>query len=94
MSWYRWQGDDLLITLHVQPRARQTGIVGLHGDALKIKIAAPPEDGRANREIIELLAENFAVARSAVSIERGSGGRRKQARIASPAELPALPDQK
>ena len=61
MTWFKWDGADLLISLHVQPRAHDRGIVGLHGDALKIKVKAAPEGGRANREIVALLAESFSM---------------------------------
>ncbi|MBT8136251.1 MAG: DUF167 domain-containing protein [Gammaproteobacteria bacterium] len=88
MSWYRWDGADLILTLHVQPRARVAGIVGLHGDALKLKVTAPAEAGRANEDVVSLLAAMCAVTRAAVTIENGTAGRRKRVRIRTPAALP------
>lgn len=65
------------IDLHVQPRASRTEVAGLHGDALKLRIASPPVDGAANEEIIAFLAAQLAVPRRAVTITAGASGRRK-----------------
>lgn len=65
------------LQLHVQPGASRTGIAGLHGDALKIRVAAPPADGRANRELLGYLADLFGVARARVAVVKGESGRRK-----------------
>lgn len=64
------------------PRARVTGVAGRHGDALKIRVAAPPMDGAANAELIRFLAERLSVPRSAVTITAGHTSRRKTVRIA------------
>ena len=80
-DWYHRDGTDLLVAVHAQPGAKKSAIAGLHGDALKIRIAAPPVDGRANEAIIAFLADRFGVARSAVSLERGDSARRKLFRI-------------
>ncbi len=69
------------LTLHVQPRASRTGLAGLHGDAIKIRLAAPPVDGAANAELVRFLAELLGVARSAVEIVSGETGRRKVVRV-------------
>ena len=63
------------------PRARTTGVAGRHGDALKIRLAAPPVDGAANDELVRFLAEQLAVPRSAVTITAGGTGRRKTVKI-------------
>ena len=68
--------------MHVVPRARSTAVAGRHGDALKIRLAAPPVDGAANDELVRFLAERLAVPRSAVTIAAGRSGRRKTVRIA------------
>jgi uncharacterized protein (TIGR00251 family) len=70
-----------LIRLHIQPRASRTEIVGLHGDALKLRIAAPPVDGEANEAVIRFLAEKLGVPRSAVTLERGGSSRVKTVRV-------------
>jgi uncharacterized protein len=69
------------LTLHVQPRASRTGLAGLHGDAIKVRLAAPPVGGAANAELVRFLAELLGVARSAVEIVSGETGRRKVVRI-------------
>jgi uncharacterized protein (TIGR00251 family) len=65
------------IKIRVQPRARQNTIEGVIGDALKVRLAAPPVDGQANAALVALLAETFGVARRAVSIVAGEGSRDK-----------------
>ncbi len=63
--------------MHVVPRARITEIAGRHGDAIRIRLAAPPVDGAANAELIRFLAERLGVTRRAIAIVRGATGRRK-----------------
>ncbi|HMJ58547.1 MAG TPA: DUF167 domain-containing protein [Gemmatimonadales bacterium] len=70
-------GLTATLLLHVVPRARVTALAGRHGDALKIRLAAPPVDGAANDELIRFLAERLAVPRSAVTIAAGHTSRRK-----------------
>ena len=65
------------LTLHVQPRARRTEVAGLHGAAIKVRIAAPPVDGAANDELVRFLAERFGVPRRAVRLVAGAGALRK-----------------
>lgn len=65
------------LTIHVQPRARRTEVAGRHGDAIKIRLAAPPVDDAANEELVRFLAEALEVPRAAVSITRGGTARRK-----------------
>ena len=63
--------------MHVVPRARRTEIAGLHGDAIKIRVAAPPADGAANAELIRFIAGHLGVPRSGVAIGAGAGSRSK-----------------
>ena len=86
--FYRWQGDDLVLSCHLQPKASCDEFAGEHGERLKIRITAPPVDGKANAHLIGFLAEQFGVAKQAVVIERGDTGRQKTVRIESPARLP------
>lgn len=65
------------LTLHVQPRAKRTEVAGVHGAALKIRLAAPPVDGAANDELVRFLAEQLGVPRRAVRLVAGAGARRK-----------------
>lgn len=67
-----------LLDVHVQPRAKRTQVVGWHGDAVKIRVAAPPIDGAANHALIAFLADALGVPPSAVSVVGGAAGRRKR----------------
>ena len=69
------------LALHIQPRASRTELAGVHGDALKIRLAAPPVDGEANEELVRFLAKRLGVAKSSVTIVAGGTGRRKRVRI-------------
>jgi len=84
----RWDGKDLLLAVYIQPRAARDEITGQHGEALRIRVAAPPVDGEANAALCRFLADVFGVAKSAVSVESGQSGRRKTVRIREPRVLP------
>jgi len=73
--------DRIFLDIHVQPRASRTEVVGRHGDAIKIRIAAPPTDGSANEELVRFLAKTLGVKRSAVQIVSGMASRRKRVAI-------------
>jgi len=87
-GYCRWDGDDLILNVRVQPRASRDEIVGPHGDDLKIRITAPPVDGRANTHLIRFLAKIFAVPRGRVALLTGDSGRSKRLRISAPNRLP------
>ena len=65
------------LIVHVVPRARRTEVAGPYGDAIRIRIAAPPVDGAANAELLRFLARRLGVARSRLEITAGASGRRK-----------------
>jgi uncharacterized protein len=65
------------LRLRVSPRAGKSGIVGRHGDAWKVRVAAPPEDGRANEAVLRLLADVLSVPRGSVTLVSGHAGRDK-----------------
>jgi len=67
-----------MLTVHVQPGARRAGIVGTHGDALKVRVTAPPVDGKANAAVVDLLTE---VLDAPVELVAGASSRRKRLRI-------------
>jgi hypothetical protein len=69
--------------VRVVPRGRRDEIVGLHGDALKIRLTAPPVRGKANRALREFLAQRLGVSRSAVEILSGHTSRQKRVRVES-----------
>lgn len=70
-----------VLTVHIQPKASTTECVGLHGAAIKIRIAAPPIDGAANSELIRFLARTLSIPLAAVHIESGASGRHKRVRL-------------
>lgn len=77
-DWLREDKEGrLTLTLHIQPGAKKTEVAGLHGDALKIRLAAPPVDGKANSTLIAFLAELFELPKSAVELCSGQTSRRK-----------------
>jgi uncharacterized protein (TIGR00251 family) len=69
------------ITVRVQPKAKRSEVVAYADGVLKVRVAAVPEKGRANQELVRLLAEVLGVPRSAVTIERGATSRTKLVRI-------------
>lgn len=77
----REEAAALTFAVHLQPRASQNRIIGLHGDALKVQVTAPPVDGQANKNLVDLLAKTLKVARSKVVIVKGQTSRQKQVRL-------------
>lgn len=71
----------VILSVHAQPGARRTEIVGRHGDAVKIRVAAPPVDDRANEALVAFVAELFELRSSAVSIRSGGSSRHKCLRL-------------
>lgn len=90
MNWYRWDGDALIINLRIQPKAKRNEVVGLHGDALKVRIAAPPVDGKANTQLLGFFAQLFNVTATQVSLLCGETSRAKRVRVESPVILPSF----
>ncbi len=71
------RGEDVLLAIHLQPRAARTELAGLHGDALKVRVAAPPVEGAANEALCAFLAHRLALPRSRVRLLRGATSRAK-----------------
>lgn len=77
-GWFRVANDGrITLTLHIQPGAKKTEFAGLHGDALKIRLAAPPVDGKANEALVRFVADTLGLAKSAVILKSGQTSRRK-----------------
>ncbi len=81
-DFYTWDGDDLLLKVRVQPRAHRDEIAGRHGDSLKIRITAPPTEGKANAHLAALLAKELGIPKPNAGIEKGAKGRLKTLRLA------------
>jgi uncharacterized protein (TIGR00251 family) len=80
----------VVVAVHVQPRAGTTAITGTHGDALKIRVAAPPVDGRATEAARAELARALGVAASAVMLVSGERSRLKRFRVAGCTQAGAI----
>jgi uncharacterized protein (TIGR00251 family) len=76
-EWYRHNGEVISLTLHVQPGAKRTNVAGLHGEALKIRLAAPPVEGRANDALLKFIADFFGVPLRQVELKQGGQSRHK-----------------
>ena len=95
-DWYRLAGDGrITLTLHIQPGAKKTEVAGLHGKALKIRLAAPPVDGKANEALIKFIADTLRLPKSAVSLKSGQSSRHKVLEIVgtTPAAVAELAPQ-
>ncbi len=89
MSGWRVEGpESLTLALHVQPGAKRTEVSGLHGVALKIRVAAPAVDGKANAVLLRFLAEAFGVPLRRVRIVRGATSRDKTVEVTDPIRRP------
>ncbi|MCP5523328.1 MAG: DUF167 domain-containing protein [Verrucomicrobiales bacterium] len=80
-SWLRILSDGVELHLRIQPRASRTEIAGVMGDALKIRVAAPPVDDAANAALLRFLADRLGCPRSAVGLIRGRSARQKVVKV-------------
>ncbi len=87
LPWLKAGSGSVTIQVKTRPRAARAGIVRPEGDALVLAVNAPPEKGKANKELIALIARIALVPRSAVTIVHGAAARHKLLRIASPSPL-------
>jgi uncharacterized protein (TIGR00251 family) len=76
-TWARRTADGWSLALHVQPGAKRSGASGLHGERLKLRIAAPALDGRANDALIAFVAEKLGVPKARVAVAKGERSRAK-----------------
>ena len=84
MSWFRLTAaGGVTLSLHVQPGAKKSECAGLHGEALKIRLAAPPVDGKANEALLRFLAQRLAIPRQQISLKSGQTSRQKVIEIES-----------
>jgi len=88
--WFRLDADgSVTIVVHAQPGARRTEVAGLHGDSVRIRIAAPAVDDRANEALVEFVAVRFGVPRRDVTVMAGAKSRHKRLRILGSSLAPA-----
>jgi hypothetical protein len=81
--------EAVLLHVRVQPKARANAVKGWHGAALRVSVTAAPEDGKANRAVIGLLAETFDVSPSSINLVRGAASRDKWFRLPQGVKIPA-----
>lgn len=79
----RLEPEAVTVRLHVQPGAKRSQWAGRHGEAMKLRVAAPAVDGKANEALVRFLAEFCGVPRAAIEIVQGETGRTKRVRIAT-----------
>ena len=89
-SWLIIKNQDVLIDVHAQPGAKRASIVGEYGGRLKIAIASPPVDGKANSGLIAFLAKKLVLPKSAISIVGGETSRQKRFLIKGISEAECL----
>ena len=82
VGWLTADEDGITLTLRVVPRARKSKIVGVHGESLKVRLAAPPVEGAANRALVAFLARRLGVRKQQVSITSGERSRQKRVHVA------------
>jgi uncharacterized protein (TIGR00251 family) len=81
MTWITETKDGVVLNIHASPRASRNEIQGEHGNALKIRLKAPPVDGKANETLIEFLAELLGVPRRHVTLISGQTSRQKRVAV-------------
>jgi uncharacterized protein len=86
--FYKWQEKNLILHVQIQPKSSKDEVVGMMGENLKIKITAPPIDGKANLYLCSFLAKIFGVPKSQVSILKGETNKIKTLLIKQPQQLP------
>jgi len=79
-------GTGVRLSVRVQPRASDSRVAGVHGDALKVRLTAPPVDGAANAALVELLADTFGIAERSITIVAGASSRTKVVELAGVTE--------
>jgi uncharacterized protein (TIGR00251 family) len=90
--WMDRRPEGVVLALHLQPGARRTAVVGPHGARLKIAVASPPADGRANAALLEFLAERLAVPKGALTLLSGASSREKRVAVATPLPPASIAD--
>lgn len=89
-GWARRTASGWTLALHVQPGAKRSEVAGPHGARLKIRIAAPALDGRANEALVAFVAEQLGIAQSRVTVAKGKGSRAKLVAVAGDCDAAAL----
>lgn len=78
MGWYTETPEGVIVNVSARPRSSRAGIDGLFGDTLKVRICCAPVDGKANKELIETLADVFGLPKSSVIFKSGETSKTKR----------------
>ena len=89
-DFYKWDNENLLLWLYVQPNAKHDEIIGEYGSNLKVRISALPIENKANKHLILFLSKTFSVPASRVEIMKGENQRTKRIKIICPKVLPDI----
>lgn len=89
-TFYEWQGNDLILRIKAQPKASKDEFAEILDDRVKVRITAPPIEGKANKHLIKFLARQFRVSQSQIELLTGDNAREKRFIIRSPKQLPAI----
>jgi len=84
VTWYREDSTGVTFAVRVVPRASRNELVGLYDGAVRIRLAAPPVEGAANRELVKFLAKRFKVAPATIELVSGASSKNKIIRIVNP----------
>lgn len=87
-AWFSWKDEDLVLHLHVQPRSSKDGFGEIHNHRLKLRLTAPPVDGKANQQLIAFLGKQFGIPKTSIQITSGENSRLKSVLLRHPARLP------
>jgi uncharacterized protein (TIGR00251 family) len=91
MGWYRWEEEDLILHVRLQPKSSRNAFVSPYGEnEFKIAICAPPVGGKANQALIKFLAKEFGLPSSRVIMESGATSRSKILRLKKPVKKPII----
>ena len=86
---WKWHDKDLELRLYIQPGAKNTQLAGLHDNQLKIRLATPPVNGKANQELIAFISTIFKVPKSQVKLHKGTTSRNKTLIVKNFSYMPA-----
>ena len=86
--FYRWNNSKLILTIRVQTRSDEDKFTEMTDEYIKLRVTAPPIDGKANAHIISFLAKQFDVKKSNVTIKTGATAKNKQIVVHEPKQLP------
>ena len=84
MTWLEEKENNLILNLRIIPRASKDEIAGCLGDALKIRIQAPPVEGKANQYLIKFLSKHWKIPRRNIELLSGETGRNKRIKLIDP----------